>query len=159
VDDPKLPTWRPMPSNPHLDEDVEDSVVAPRTFVSLSRPTRVNDPSDNDESPAVRAFLVTSGRTTSSLVLEFESMVSVAPNKENDGSLRFERAQAFALCASFGAQSIAELSARLAIPIGVAKVIAGDLVQEGFLSVHAAQPNLSKDVAMLRRLIHGVRAL
>lgn len=159
MDDPKLPVWKPMPSNPHLDEEADDGIVAPRTFVSLSRPTREIDPSENDDSPAVRAFLVTSGRTTSALVLEFESMVSVAPNRENDGGLRFERAQAFALCATFGAQSIAELSARLSIPIGVAKVIAGDLVQEGFLTVHAAQPNLSKDVAMLRRLIHGVRAL
>lgn len=150
--------WKPP--KPHdYDESNEFEVATPRSFVSMAKPSKVNDVSDSDSGPSVRAYLVTSGRTTSSLVLGFESMVSISSSAKPSDSLRFERARVFSMCLQSGAQSIAELSARLGVPIGVAKVIAGDLVHEGFLNVHDAQVDLSNDVIMLRRLIHGVRAL
>jgi Protein of unknown function (DUF742) len=140
--------------------DPMDEGILERDFVSKARPARGYEPSESDDSPTVRAYMLTSGRTTTTLDLNFESMVSVNKPQPLDIDLRFERGATVALCERSGAQSIAELSARLAIPIGVAKVIAGDLVEEGVLSVHSSQnANVSSDVMLLRRLIHGVRAL
>ena len=56
-------------------------------------------------------------------------------------------------------QAIAELAARLRIPIGSVRVLTGDLVADGTLEVHQGVTSLSTDVALLKRLIHGVRAL
>ena len=108
-----------------------------------------------DESP-VRAFLITNGRTSSAVELAFESMLSAKSGPFPQ--LTFERAAIFELC-STGAQSLAELAARLRIPLGTARVLAADLIGEEVLEVHQPMVNPSADVALLRRLIHGVRAL
>lgn len=138
----------------------EDETFIERDFVSKARPARGYDVPELDDSQAIRSYMLTRGRTTTTLDLSFESMVSITRPQPLDIDLRFERRATVALCEESGAQSIAELSARLSIPIGVAKVIAGDLVEEGVLSIHSNQNvNVSSDVMLLRRLIHGVRAL
>ena len=73
-------------------------------------------------------------------------------------SLVFERRKIADLCFD-GPQSVAEVAAKLHVALGVAQVVAGDMVGDGLLNVHQASANLSDDIAMIKRLIQGVRAL
>ena len=110
--------------------------------------------------PSVRAYMMTGGRTGAGAVkLEFESMLSLSERgKGTRSSLVFERRKIADLCLE-GAQSVAEVAAKLHVALGVAQVVAGDRVGDGLLNVHQASANLSDDIAMIKRLIQGVRAL
>ena len=107
----------------------------------------------------MRAYLITGGRTESAEALEFETMLSVtALGRAERAGLSFERARIAELCAE-SPQSVAELAAKLNIPITVARVLAADMVGSGWLDKHAGQSDLADDVDMLQRLIHGIRTL
>ena len=108
----------------------------------------------------VRSYVITGGRTTSNTVsLSFETMLSLTDSgRSRAPHLRFEQAKIAALVA-VGSPSVAEVAARLSLPIGVANVLCGDLVAEGFLEAHQAAEKMSEDVSLITRLIHGVRKL
>ena len=61
------------------------------------------------------------------------------------------------LCAT--PQSIAEVSAHLSIPLGVARVLVGDLAAEGLLAVRDASAAAASDVSLLERVLNGLKAL
>ena len=129
----------------------------------LARPLESLPPNTDDSdmsSPSVRAYMMTGGRTGAGAVkLEFESMLSLSERgKGTRTSLVFERRKIADLCFD-GPQSVAEVAAKLHVALGVAQVVAGDMVGDGLLNVHQASANLSDDIAMIKRLIQGVRAL
>jgi Protein of unknown function (DUF742) len=104
----------------------------------------------------VRAYLITGGRTdVTARPMAYETMLTV---KERERAVHFERASIVDLCGTT-ALSVAEISARLHLPIGVVRVLASDMVSEGILSAHAGAPDKSNDISLLTRLINGVRAL
>jgi hypothetical protein len=105
----------------------------------------------------VRPFVVTGGRTRSRVDgLRFETLVQATGLSGHD--LRFETSRVHALCTD--AIAIAELSAHLAIPTGTIKVIVGDLIQTGHVSVHrVVQTETSADIQLISRLIEGVKKL
>lgn len=55
--------------------------------------------------------------------------------------------------------AVAEVAARIGLPIGVVQVLAGDLVSAGVLLRSASSMSLADDVNFIERLIHGVAAL
>jgi hypothetical protein len=56
--------------------------------------------------------------------------------------------------------ALAELSGRLLLPVGVVRVLVGDLVVTGSVRVlDASPPNGTPDIQLLKRLLHGIRAL
>lgn len=119
-----------------------------------------NDESSGFESAPtdfVRPFLVTAGRTKSSVEgLQFETMIQAGTESGDD--LRFEGARVFELCQE--SKAIAEISAHLKIPIGTIKVLVGDLIESGHLDVHQTlDTSETEDVQLISRLIDGVRRL
>jgi hypothetical protein len=72
--------------------------------------------------------------------------------------LQFERASISTLCKA-EVLSVAELSARLHLPIGVIRVVASDLIIDGFLEAFLPSFGVADDVDLISRLIEGVRAL
>jgi Protein of unknown function (DUF742) len=118
-------------------------------------------PVENDASPSdigVRAYLITGGRAdVTERRLAYETMLK-RTRKATEIGLLYEKAEIVGLCAE-GALSVAEISARLQLPIGVVRVLASDMLGEGFLTAHAGSPDKTKDVNLLTRLINGVRAL
>jgi len=108
---------------------------------------------------AVRAYAMTGGRSQASSILEFETMLSAtAGGREALTALKFERADILRLCRE-DALSVAELSAKLRVPIGVVRVVAADLVSEGMLESFQPSANVADDVLLITRLIAGVRSL
>jgi hypothetical protein len=55
--------------------------------------------------------------------------------------------------------AVAEVAARVGLPIGVVQVLAGDLVTAGVLLRSSSTTSLADDVLFIERLIHGVAAL
>jgi len=55
---------------------------------------------------------------------------------------------------------LAEVAARLGFPLGVARVLVGDLTPSGAVTVRAARPtDAHTDVHLLERLLDGIRTL
>jgi hypothetical protein len=56
--------------------------------------------------------------------------------------------------------SVAELSARLSAPVGVVRVLVGDLVDAGMIQVRQTEDRSEhRDVRLLERLLEGIRAI
>lgn len=108
---------------------------------------------------SVRSFTMTSGRSRATVQLAFESMLQTTPiGVANQQALTFERATIVEMCVA-ETLSVAELSARMHIPIGVVRVLAADLIAEQFLQAFVASTNVGDDVSLIARLIAGVRTL
>jgi Protein of unknown function (DUF742) len=103
----------------------------------------------------IRAYLITGGRSSANL--SYETMVS-AKGSLWPGDVRVERAALLAVCKGHPT-SVAELAAHLHLPIGVVRVLASDLIEEGLLAKFDAPADKAEDVSLLSRLISGVRAL
>ncbi|MEI8240990.1 MAG: DUF742 domain-containing protein [Actinomycetota bacterium] len=145
------------------ERDVEPTTAMVRPFLDRGRSLSMALPAEVDESgplaAGVRAYAMTGGRSQTAVQLEFETMLRTTALGDGSASmLRFERGDVARLC-SVDTLSVAELSARLHLPIGVVRVVAGDLVVEGMLESFQPNGNVADDVALIQRLIAGVRAL
>lgn len=107
----------------------------------------------------VRPYFLTRGRTQSfNEIVGFETIVCVATMPSPYiNSLRFEEGALVELCRE--PQSIAEISAKLLVPIAVAKVLAGDLAAFGVLEVFAPPEDVVDDIELIDAVIHGLRQL
>jgi hypothetical protein len=149
------------------DDDFDDSRTMLRPFLGRARSTpRVGAGHENvaasdnaDDTAQVRFYTMTGGRSRASVALEFESMLRLTPTgRESRPALTFERAAIADLC-GIETLSVAEIAARLTKPIGVVRVVCGDLVADGVLQAFISAPSVVDDVSLITRLIAGVRAL
>jgi len=103
----------------------------------------------------VRPFVITGGRTRAAdASLKMETMVQTVGKPRDD--LDFERARIVDFC--YEPISIAEIAAELGVPLGVAIVIVGDLVNDGCLETTYSDP-VEIELSALTRMIERVRAL
>lgn len=73
-------------------------------------------------------------------------------------SLDPEQRAIAALCLRL--QSIVEISARLNIPVGVVRVLVGDMLDAGLVTVHRpARPTNRPDQALIEKVLDGLQAL
>lgn len=113
------------------------------------------EPPEGDE--FVRPYLVTGGRVHDDLG-DFSTIYALTETGRNRlESLAFEARQIAELCAE--AQSVAELSALLHLPLGVVTVLTRDLADSGHLAASTAKLDPTTDVTLITRLIHAVHAL
>ena len=110
---------------------------------------------DEPDEALVRPFVITGGRARHATVhLRVESLVA-ATGTPPEGSLQFEHAAILALCRT--PISVAEVAARVPVPLGVAQVLVGDLADAGLVRVHESTPTATPE--LLLRMIDAVRAL
>jgi hypothetical protein len=55
--------------------------------------------------------------------------------------------------------AVAEVAVHLHLHLGVARVLAGDLIELGYLTVRRAGPQPNRNAALLERVIHGLESL
>jgi uncharacterized protein DUF742 len=108
----------------------------------------------------VRPYMLTRGRTSSSLgvfELHAPALALIAPEQlPRDATPEARRIVEF--CQT--PMSVAELSARLGAPVGVVRVLVGDLVVAHMVHVRqSADPAEHRDVRLLERLLEGIRAI
>ncbi|MGQ0716328.1 MAG: DUF742 domain-containing protein [Pseudonocardiales bacterium] len=106
----------------------------------------------------VRPYFWTGGRTAAQVDLAVETLVS-ATGHPPEPPARPEHRTILQLCAT--PHSVAELAALLSIPLGVARVLLGDLAATGSLAVHrtAGAADSAPDVALMQRVLTGLRRL
>jgi Protein of unknown function (DUF742) len=103
----------------------------------------------------IRPFLLTGGRTRPARGdLHIETLIQARPGAISS-SLRFEARRIVELSRE-QATSMAELSAALKVPLGVARVLVSDLVDDGSVSVVQRQ---ELSVQLIERIRDRVRAL
>ena len=100
----------------------------------------------------MRPFLLTGGRTRSDAgELAVEAMVAVSAGSTPPAD--HDLAKIYDLCKT--PNSIAEISAKCSMPLGVARVLVADLWGEG--SLELLETTRSDDIAIVRRLLDGIR--
>ena len=80
-----------------------------------------------------------------------------SPSPEAQHAMALERGQILQLLST--PQSAAEISARLRLPLGVARVVLGDLVDEGYLALNTRSATGRPDLRLLERVLDGLQAL
>jgi Protein of unknown function (DUF742) len=107
----------------------------------------------------VRPYAMTGGRTQPVHAdLEVEALVSTTSLGERTPKLTVEQRAIAALCRDV--LSVAEVSARLDLPLGVTRVLVGDMAEEGFVTLHRpAQAGDRPDLALLERVLYGLRTI
>ncbi|AYA19802.1 DUF742 domain-containing protein [Streptomyces alfalfae] len=120
---------------------------------------------DDEAGPVVRPYAMTRGRTTSpgqhrlDLIAVVIAETQVPGDHDADRTLSPEHVDIVELCRDTP-QSVAELAAELDLPIGVVRVLIGDLVDDELVHVTRPVPPAElPDESILRDVISGLRAL
>ncbi|MFJ8666570.1 DUF742 domain-containing protein [Streptomyces sp. NPDC093600] len=115
--------------------------------------------------PLVRPYAMTGGRTRpgpSSVRFDLIALVAVdgnPPDRSEESLLGPEHRALLSLCRA-ETQSVAELAADADLPVGVVRVLLGDLLEAGFVKVNRPVPPAHlPDERILREVINGLRAL
>ncbi|WP_426242130.1 DUF742 domain-containing protein [Nocardioides sp. LHG3406-4] len=119
------------------DERAGDQVVSPARFI--------------------RPYTITAGRTRATVDLPLEATLRRQP-RDVEADLSPGALRILTVCDT---RSVAEVSALVAMPIGVARVLLSDLVEQGFVQVQATiTESSSKDerIELIERTLRGLRA-
>ena len=115
----------------------------------------------SDEANLVRPYILTSGRTEARIALALE-----APIKTLESALapHWPGSDVRAKIVMLGVEgpSVAEIAARLSLPLGVARVLIGDLVTQGYVQVQdtlAETSTTDERRELIGRTLRGLRAL
>jgi len=112
---------------------------------------------DTGDGLRVRPYAITGGRVRARTELQIEAIVYRTPQGEQADRLPLERGQILSLLST--PLSTAEISARLRLPLGVTRVILGDLIDEGYVAVNSRSATGRPDLRLLERVLDGLQAL
>ena len=109
----------------------------------------------------VRPYTLTAGRTDSRVHLPMEAPVeTLESGKAPRWPASDIRGRIVAMCVD--SPSVAEVAAKLSVPLGVARVLIGDLVTQGYLRVHVTlddSATYDERRELIGRTLRGLRAL
>jgi hypothetical protein len=109
----------------------------------------------------VRAYAWTGGRTRSDFHLAIETLVSTSDRAERLlDTLCTEHQSVARLCRR--SRSVAEVGALLSLPLGVIRVLLGDMSSLGLIDVHLNQhsgPDDRPDLDLMERVLRGLNNL
>lgn len=105
----------------------------------------------------VRPYAMTGGRTGTDVEISLEAQIAASTRASHHlGAYRWEAAKLIDLVET--PMALIEIAARLEIPIGVARVLVADLVEDGAVVVHVPQKTQNY-TSLLERVLDGVRNL
>jgi hypothetical protein len=107
----------------------------------------------------VRPYALTGGRTRAATDIAIETILVLTPaGTARADRLALQKGDILRLCRA--PSSLAEISAHLHLPLGVARVLAGDLVDEGLLDFNReAAAGGPPSLRLLERVFDGLQAL
>ncbi|MET7388213.1 DUF742 domain-containing protein [Streptomyces sp. NPDC005534] len=112
-------------------------------------------------SALVRPYAMTGGRTRPSHQLAIEALVSTAVDLTRAHGQPPEAYRICVLCREV--KSVAEISALLALPLGVARILVADLAETGLVVVQQPQGDEASGgrphVTLLEKVLSGLRRL
>ncbi|MFG2818376.1 DUF742 domain-containing protein [Kitasatospora sp. NPDC048365] len=115
---------------------------------------------DDAAGPMVRPYAMTGGRTRPGQRFDLIALVvSDVPEVTPELPVGPEQAAILELCRD-NALSVAEVAAEVDLPLGVVRVLLGDLLDAGHIRVsRPVPPALLPDEHILQEVINGLRAL
>ena len=146
--------------------EVDQGSVSGQTRVVGGTPERRaeidvgNEDMDQPETSSfVRPFVRIGGRTRAEVELPLEALVSAVPSAQGieRGFALEEHRTVLALCVQ--PRSIMEVAALAGIPLGVARVLVGDLAATGELTVHRTVDQVGPGVDLLERVLVGLHGI
>ncbi|HWM39264.1 MAG TPA: DUF742 domain-containing protein [Streptomyces sp.] len=115
----------------------------------------------NTHNPLVRPYAMTGGRTRPRYQLAIEALVSTTADPSRLQGQLPEHQRICRLCIEI--KSVAEISALLTIPLGVARILVADLAEAGLVAIHQPGGDESAGgqpaVTLLERVLSGLRKL
>ena len=106
----------------------------------------------------VRPYTLTKGRTRAAVDLPLEATLLLEDAAEDRTWVEDTQGKIISLC---DGRSVAEISAELSMPIGVVRVLLGDLVEQGYVRVRTTLTEKSSDderFDLIERTLRGLRA-
>jgi hypothetical protein len=147
----------PTPATPIVATPSAPSVATPAALSNV----RAQELGEDGPGRLVRPYAMTGGRTRSSgAEIPLEALVIVTDEgRQRAMGLAWEQRAIAELCAS--PMSVAEVSAHLKVPLGVARVLVGDMAAEGLVEMSGASGSeqAPNDLNLLERVLNGLRAL
>jgi hypothetical protein len=118
--------------------------------------------SAEDESSStrlVRPYTVTGGRTQPRYKLALEALVTATVYEPRDLSVLAPECQAILqFCLDW--RSVAEISAVLRLPLGVARILVADMSADGLVRIHQRDDSEGRpDLNLLERVLSGLRKI
>src|SRR5918911_1238323 len=141
----------PRPAPPVLPQ-----VPAPELYGDPGFGAPELDPQETGSAAAVRPYTWTRGRTKSGYDLAIETLVSTsARGRAQVATMQVEHRAVAELCEQ--TRSVAEIAALLSVPLGVARVLLGDMAVLGVVTVHqtASSAGSAPDLALMERVLSG----
>ncbi|MFI9051206.1 DUF742 domain-containing protein [Streptomyces sp. NPDC053427] len=161
---PRPPQHQQQPQRPYGSQPYEPSPYeqpqAPR-IQPVQPQRRAPEPTGGTHNPLVRPYAMTGGRTRPRYQLAIEALVSTTADPSRLQGQLPEHQRICHLCREI--KSVAEISALLSIPLGVARILVADLAEAGLVAIH--QPGGDEtaggqpDVTLLERVLSGLRKL
>jgi Protein of unknown function (DUF742) len=117
--------------------------------------------SDEEEAVGrlVRPYTVTGGRTQPRYQLQVEALVTATVYEPRDLSVLAPECQAILqFCRDW--RSVAEISAVLRLPLGVARILIADMGADGLVRIHQREDAEGRpDLNLLERVLSGLRKI
>ncbi len=118
-------------------------------------------PADEEGSSTrlVRPYTVTGGRTQPRYKLALEALVTATVYEPRDLSVLAPECQAILqFCLDW--RSVAEISAVLRLPLGVARILVADMSADGLVRIHQRDDSEGRpDLNLLERVLSGLRKI
>jgi hypothetical protein len=107
----------------------------------------------------VRPYTVTGGRTQPRYQLQIEALVTATVYEPRDLSVLAPECQAILqFCRDW--RSVAEISAVLRLPLGVARILIADMGADGLVRIHQREDAEGRpDLNLLERVLSGLRKI
>ncbi|MFI7352554.1 DUF742 domain-containing protein [Streptomyces avidinii] len=155
---PSAPS-RPVPEqNPYQQQQYGQPQMPPQ---HQQQPRAARQPAPKAHNPLVRPYAMTGGRTRPRYQLAIEALVSTTADPARLQGQLPEHQRICRLCQEI--KSVAEISALLSIPLGVARILVADLAEAGLVAIHQPGGDESAggqpDVTLLERVLSGLRKL
>jgi len=119
--------------------------------------TPPTEPEDEGYRPRlIRSYTITAGRTATTVDLPMEATLRLQAGAEAP-VLTPSAAQVLEVC---DRKSVAEVSALTKMPIGVARVLLGDLIEQGLVRIQATiteKTSTDERLELIERTLRGLR--
>jgi hypothetical protein len=115
---------------------------------------------DQEAGPVVRPYAVTKGRTASVSSVSFGLIDVVVATGERPSAYFYpgpEHRRILGICRR--PMPVVDLTSEIDLPLGVVRVLLGDLTSEGLLRVVSAQRQSVPDQRLLRMVLDGLQSL
>jgi hypothetical protein len=158
---PPAPSWGPPPTDWTPPPDPETRWIPhpePWEEPAWNEPARVAPV--GSAGSRVRPYTRTGGRTRSEHNLALEALVSTSDDGRRYRGVRsVEHRRICDLC--LDTRSVAEIAAHLRLPLGVVKVLVGDMADIGLVLIHQTELILGDRSSreFMERVLAGLRAL